>query len=238
MFNKILFLNPVRDFFSTLTRFGVKKAVLLYVIDETIVEYTDFFVGLTAKDMIRSEEESIKPELEEIVGELNRMGVRAKYRIVFGNPVIETLRLAGIENVSAIFLTSNSPRIGDIVDVSSIPVLVLRGKGDVFKNVIYAVEPSKICGDIYNYTRFCKNLTVLHLVKKSEDIDGIDERLDEILENMEVERIIAKGKPCKEILRVANKKKATLIIVCHSDRIFSTARCVASKSNVSVLVIK
>ncbi|AEA46173.1 universal stress protein [Archaeoglobus veneficus] len=250
-----------------LIELGVKEVILLHVIEREILEYVDSFAGVSAEDLIRDATKVAEEKLKERTKIVEEMGIKARYVITVGDPVTEIAKVADEENVSAILMGAkgrgmlSTTFLGSVSEgvlrTSKVPVIVTKLKvaekdgayycelalGKMLDRILYATDFSPSSEKLLDYVKGMagREVVLLHVMEKGEDREEVESKLDSIASQLDrVEKVIAEGKPCKEILRVAKEKGATLIMVGFSGGgIFgSTADCVVRRAEVPVFVGK
>jgi len=236
MFDKILLLANSAENLPEFTELGVREVILLYVVEDDVVEYADFWCFITPKELVEEVKKAAMKELAEIASEFK---VKTKCIVTKGNVAIETLKVAESEGVAAVFLSEGAPRILDVVHFLNVPVIVIKRKKDFrLDKILYAVD-LKNSERLLRYAKLSRDVILLHVIKSEESGKEAELRLYEISKSLgKAEIIITKGKPCKEIIRVAKEKEVTLILIGYSGKLFGTANCVIRKSEIPILIVK
>ena len=234
MFDKILLLVNSAENLPEFTELGVREVVLLYVVEEDIVEYADFWCFVTPKELIEEVKKAVMKELVEVA---SKFKVKTKCIVTKGNVAIETLKVAEAEGVSAVFLFEGAPRILDLVHLLNVPIIIIKKKKYFRLDKILCAVDLKDSERLLRYAKLGKDVILLHVMEGEER--EVERRLNEISKSLgKAEIIITKGKPCKEIIRVAKEKEVTLILIGYSGKLFGTANCVIKKSKIHILISK
>ncbi len=157
----------------------------------------------------------------------------------------------GKNALSATFLGSVSEAV---IRSAKVPILVTKLKvverkdgayyceliyGRMFDKVLYATDFSECSEALKVLNGYPKEVIVLHVLEKGESEGNVESKLKEIkFDNTEY--VIAEGKPCKEILKVSEDKRCTMIVVGKSkvEGFFgTTVDCVVRRSKIPVLIV-
>ncbi len=223
-------LNRVEE----LERAGCEEIILIRVIN------TAKFGSVAGFDIdawIEVEEKESIEKLEELVKEIERKGVKAKFvhPLPVGEPVYEIVKAAKKENVSSIMLASRGKsRLKEIllgsvsegvIRKADRPVLLVKdGKRQekMFKKILYAHDLSEHSAKVVECVKDAaiaggRDVIILHVKEKDKENEKEgEEMLKKAKEELEKARIdvkvlIDEGTPHKVILRVAEKEEVTMI---------------------------
>ncbi len=223
-------LNRVEE----LERAGCEEIILIRVIN------TAKFGSVAGFDIdawIEVEEKESIEKLEELVKEIERKGVKAKFvhPLPVGEPVYEIVKAAKKENVSSIMLASRGKsRLKEIllgsvsegvIRKADRPVLLVKdGKRQekMFKKILYAHDLSEHSAKVVECVKDAaiaggRDVIILHVKEKDKENEKEgEEMLKKAKEELEkagidVKVLIDEGTPHKVILRVAEKEEVTMI---------------------------
>ncbi len=254
-------LNRVEE----LEKAGCEEVILIRVINTAKFGSV---AGFDIDSWIEVEEKESMEKLEELVKEIERKGVKAKFvhPLPVGDPVYEIVKAAKKENVSLIMLASRGKsRLKEIllgsvsegvIRKADRPVLLVKdGKKQekMFKKILYAHDLSEHSAKVVECVKDAaivggRDVIILHVKEKNEK--GDEEMLEKAKEELEkagidVKVLVDEGTPHKVILRVAEKEEVTMIAMASRGLGFiegmilgSTTDVVTRRSKVPVLVHK
>ncbi len=184
MFSKILFptdfsecANKVLDYLEDFKKVGLEEVVLVRVIN--LNRISGVTSGIDIESWIKNEEKESEKKLKELVGLLEKRGIKARYvtPIPAGDPVTEIVKIAEKEKVSLILMGSRGKGIlkeillgsvsEGVVRRATVPVLIVKSKrvrkglsvecetiaGRLFEKILYAHDLSKHSDDVLGYVR-------------------------------------------------------------------------------------
>jgi len=270
MFEKVLFPTDFSVYADKtlecgyeLKELGVKEVTLIHVIDRSVLEYVDAFYGADTTTIIEDVEEKAKRELEKRVKMLEQEGIKAGYTVAVGDPATEIVNAA--RGFSAILIGAkgrgalSSAFIGSVsesvIKESPVPVLVTKLKvvkkeegyhceliyGKMFEKVLYATDFSEDEKKIECIKEFpSKKVIVLHVLEHGEDKEDAALKLKKIGEKLNAEHVLRDGKPCKEILKVAEDLNCTIVVMGRakeSGLFGTTVDCVLRRSGAPIFIL-
>ena len=244
---------------------GVEEVTFIHVID--LNKVVGVASGVDISSIIEGYEKESYEELEEFVSHASNLGLKSNYvsPIPVGSPVDEIVKHA--EGYDAIVMASRGKGIlselllgsvsEGVVRRSPIPVLVVKDRCEnPFDKILFCYDFSDLSKEMLPYIRdFAgaggKEVVLLHVIESNEELP--EERLEELrriereLEDLGIncDLIVGSGVPYKEILKVADEEKVTLIALASVGHGFasglllgSVAESVVRRAKVPVFVFK
>lgn len=244
---------------------GVEEVTFIHVIDLNKVVGVASGVDISA--IIGGYEKESYQQLEEFVSYAEGLGLKSNYTspIPVGSPVDEIVKHC--EGYDAIVMASRGKGVlselllGSVSEGvarrSPIPVLIVKEKCEnPFDKILFCYDFSDLSEELIPYIKkFAaaggKEVVLLHVIESNEELpeeklkelEGIESEFEDSGINCHV--IIGGGVPYKEILKVADDEKVTLITLASVGHGFasglllgSVAESVIRRASVPVFVFK
>ncbi len=250
-------LNAVKK----LKDIGAEEIMLFHVID--LNKLIGPASGIDIPAILHNYEKESLENLEKVAENLKEFKVKI-IQPKIGDPVSLICDVADEENADVIAIPSSGKGLlfefllgsvsEGVVEKSKKPVFVIKfdiNKEPTFDNlfdrILYCYDFSEQAGKLkYFVELFAKKggkVTIIHVVEKGKKLEDKDiERLEIIKENFDnANIIIEEGTPYKEIIRVAEENKATLIAIANSEKrhiLGGTSHNVIRKAKIPVFVYK
>ncbi len=258
-----------------LKKSGLKEAILVSVINIHPADENVPFI----KETYSEKRQITLDRLEELSQEAKKYGVETKEIVSFGFTGKEILNIAQEEQADLIVVGSHGKGIiktillgstsFELARKSEIPVLIEKFKdvtreefdvvsSDKFKKVILPVDFSQSSMKVTNFVKekdFIKDVVIVKVVAKSENIEDLDKRTKEIQNKLaeikadleaagkNVEVRLKQGTPAEKIMEVAEQDQGSIIMISKVGTgnitellIGSTAIDVARYSKIPVLL--
>ncbi len=238
---------------------GAEEIILLHVID--LNKLIGPASGIDIPAVLQNYEKETIDNLKEIAEKF----IEFKTKIVkpkVGDPPSVICEIAEEENADIIAIPSSRKGflfeflLGSVsegvVEKSKKPVFVIKFSkettfDDLFDRILYCYDFSENAGKLGNYVELFskagKEVIIVHVVEKGRKLEDRDlERLEIIKESFgNASIVIEEGTPYKEIIRIAEEKKATLIAIASSEKrhiLGGTSHNVIRRAKVPVFVYK
>lgn len=246
---------------------GIEEVTFIHVID--LNKVVGVASGVDISSIIGEYEKESYEQLEKFVSHAANLGFKSDYvsPIPVGSPVDEIVKHA--EGYDAIVMASRGKGIlselllgsvsEGVVRRSPIPVLVVKETcEDPFGKILFCYDFSELAKEMIAHIRdFAqagnKEVVLLHVVESNEELpeEKIEElrRIEKELEDSGINChvIVGGGVPYKEILKVADEEKVTLITLASVGHghgfaseilLGSVAESVVRRAKVPVFVFK
>ncbi len=244
---------------------GVEEVTFIHVID--LNKVVGVASGVDISSIIGEYEKESYEQLEEFVSYAANLGLKSNYTspIPVGSPVDEIVRHA--EGYDAVVMASRGKGVlselllgsvsEGVVRRSPIPVLVVKKRCEnLFGKILFCCDFSELSKEMVPHImEFAKNggkeVVLLHVLESDEELP--EEKLEELKElekefedsGINCHVVIGGGTPYKEILKVADEEKVTLITLASVGHGFasglllgSVAESVVRRAKVPVFVFK
>lgn len=251
---------------------GLEQVVLTHVVD--LNRLIGPVSGIDIPAIIHDYEEESKENLLKFAKLIEGYGLKVVMdEIRIGEPSLTICDVAVELFVDAIVIPSHGKGFIEEILLGSVsegvvrrskkPVIVVKTRGEeepdfgeLFRNILFAYDFSELSERLKDYVKLfvnsgkCEKVIIVHVVEKSEELSEEDlkklEEIDREFESMGVESelVVEGGTPYKEILKVAEKKNATMICIASIGRglisslMGGTADNVVRRSKVPVFVLK
>ncbi len=241
MFRKILFPTDFSKFaidvfknIPKLKNMGVGEIILMHVID--IAKILGIGNDFDFCSWIKCEERKKLGNLSRLAELLQKHGFNAKYTLSVGDPATEIVNIATKENTSVILIGCRGKSITKDILIGSVcegvirksktSVLVVKNPkklSNLFSKIVYAHDLSRYSNEIFECVKRValqneSEVIILHVLENNMYQSAVKSKINYIknqLENLGIDAdvIIAYGVPHREIPKISEEQKASVIVV-------------------------